>query len=50
MPRLLPLIERGRLAPTEIITPRLPRDDGPRGYQVFANHEADVLKVVLEGS
>ena len=50
VPKLLPLIERGRLDPTEIITHRMPLDDGARGYQVFANHEEDVLKVVLECS
>lgn len=44
---LLPLIERGTLDPTEIITHRLPLEKGIDGYRVFANHEEDVLKVVL---
>ncbi len=47
IPRLLPMIEQGRLDPTEIITHRMALSDGPRGYQIFDNHEEDVLKVVL---
>ncbi len=48
IPRLLPLIESGRLDPTVIITHRLPLSDGPRGYDVFAHHKENVLKVVLQ--
>jgi threonine dehydrogenase-like Zn-dependent dehydrogenase len=48
VPRLLPLIEQGRLDPTEIITHRLPLEQGIRGYEIFDAHEEDVLKVVLE--
>jgi threonine dehydrogenase-like Zn-dependent dehydrogenase len=44
---LLPLIEQGRLDPTEIITHRMPLCDGVKGYEVFAAREEDVLKVVL---
>ena len=42
---IAPLLPPGR-------PPNLPRplDDGTRGYQIFANHEEDVLKVVLECS
>ncbi len=47
VPTLLPLIEHGRLDPTEIITHRMPLDDGVRGYEIFDAHEDDVLKVVL---
>jgi alcohol dehydrogenase len=47
VPRLLPAIESGRLDPAEIITHRLPLTDGVRGYEVFASHAEDVLKVVL---
>jgi S-(hydroxymethyl)glutathione dehydrogenase/alcohol dehydrogenase len=46
--RLLPLIEQGRLDPTEIITHRLALDDAIGGYRTFANHEDGVLKVVLQ--
>ena len=48
IPRLLPLIEQGRLDPSEIITHRLPLDQAIDGYKIFANHEQNVLKVVLE--
>ena len=47
VPQLLPLVESGRIDPTEIITHRLPLDDGARGYRIFANHEEGALKVVL---
>ncbi len=47
VPKLLPLVEQGRLDPTEIITHRLPLADGVRGYQIFDAHAEDVLKVVL---
>jgi threonine dehydrogenase-like Zn-dependent dehydrogenase len=45
--KLLPLIEQGRLDPTEIITHRLSLADGVRGYRVFDAHAENVLKVVL---
>ena len=48
IPRLLPLIEQGRLDPRVIISHRLPLSDGPRGYDVFAHHKENVLKVVLQ--
>ena len=48
MVALLPMIEQGRLDPTEIITHRLPLDRAIDGYRIFANHEENVLKVVLE--
>jgi threonine dehydrogenase-like Zn-dependent dehydrogenase len=44
---LLPWIESGRLDPTAIITHRLPLSAGPRGYELFANHEDGALKVAL---
>jgi len=47
VPKLLPLIEAGRLDPTEIITHRMPLSEGLRGYEIFDAHEDDVLKVVL---
>jgi threonine dehydrogenase-like Zn-dependent dehydrogenase len=48
IPKLLPLIERGRLDPTVIISHRLPLSEGPHGYDVFAGHKENVLKVVLQ--
>jgi len=47
IPELLPLIESGRLDPTEIITHRMTLDEGIKGYEIFDAHEDDVLKVVL---
>ena len=47
-PKLLPLIEAGRLDPTEIITHRLPLAEGVRGYELFDKHEDGALKVVLQ--
>ena len=47
IPELMPLIEKGRLDPTEIITHRMSLDEGVRGYEIFDAHEDDVLKVVL---
>lgn len=46
-PKLLPLIEAGRLDPTEIISHRLPLAEGVRGYELFDKHEDGALKVVL---
>jgi threonine dehydrogenase-like Zn-dependent dehydrogenase len=48
IPRLVPLVEQGRLDPTEIITHRLPLDDAIDGYRTFASHADNVLKVVLQ--
>ncbi|MFT7218403.1 MAG: threonine dehydrogenase-like Zn-dependent dehydrogenase [Candidatus Azotimanducaceae bacterium] len=47
IPKLLPMIEQGRIDPAEIITHRMSLSDGARGYEIFDNHEEDVLKVVL---
>lgn len=47
IPRLLPLIEQGRLQPAEIISHRLSLDEGVKGYEIFAGRTEDVLKVVL---
>jgi threonine dehydrogenase-like Zn-dependent dehydrogenase len=47
VPKLLPLIEQNRLDPTQIITHRLPLADGSHAYQIFNDHEDDVLKVVM---
>jgi threonine dehydrogenase-like Zn-dependent dehydrogenase len=46
-PKLLPLIEAGRLEPAEIVTHRLPLAEGVRGYQLFDEHRDGALKVVL---
>jgi S-(hydroxymethyl)glutathione dehydrogenase/alcohol dehydrogenase len=41
------MIVHGRIDPTEIITHRMSLSEGARGYEVFDNHEEDVLKVVM---
>jgi alcohol dehydrogenase len=46
-PKLLPLIESGRLDPTEIVSHRLPLAEGVRGYELFDKHQDGALKVVL---
>jgi len=46
--RLLPLIEEGRIDPTEIISHRLPLKDGLRSYDIFTHHKENLLKAVLQ--
>ena len=46
-PTLMPLIEQGRLDPTEIISHRFSLDQGTEAYRMFAEHKDDVLKIVL---
>jgi 2-desacetyl-2-hydroxyethyl bacteriochlorophyllide A dehydrogenase len=48
VPRLLPLIESGRLDPAELITHRMPLSEGVAGYELFAERRDGVLKVVLQ--
>jgi alcohol dehydrogenase len=43
--RLLAMIERGTLDPTQIVSHRLPLSDAAEGYRLFDTHEA--TKVVL---
>ena len=47
IPKLLPMIVQARIDPAEIITHRMSLSEGARGYEVFDNHEEDVLKVVM---
>ena len=47
IPKLMRLIEQGRIDPTVIISHRLPLSDGARGYEIFAEHKERALKVVL---
>jgi len=48
VPKLLPLIESGRIDPTVIISHRLPLSEGAHGYEIFAGHKENALKVVLK--
>jgi 2-desacetyl-2-hydroxyethyl bacteriochlorophyllide A dehydrogenase len=50
IPLLVPLIRAGRIDPTEIISHRLPLTEGVHGYEIFASHAENALKVVLEPS
>jgi len=47
IPKLMALIEQGRLDPTAIISHRLPLADGARGYEIFSEHKERALKVVM---
>jgi threonine dehydrogenase-like Zn-dependent dehydrogenase len=47
IPKLMPMIEQGRIDPTAIISHRLTLAEGPRGYEIFAQHEERALKVVM---
>ncbi len=47
VPKLMALIEQGRLDPTLIIIHRLPLSVGARCYEIFAYHRERALKVVL---
>jgi threonine dehydrogenase-like Zn-dependent dehydrogenase len=48
IPRLLPLMETGRLDPTELITHRMPLSETVAGYEMFAERRDGVLKIMLE--
>jgi len=48
MPRLLHLIEEGRIDPSFVITHRMRLDDAPDGYTKFREKEDGCIKVVLK--
>ncbi|MFD1705134.1 zinc-dependent alcohol dehydrogenase [Siminovitchia sediminis] len=48
MPMLFDKITNGEFDPTEIITHRVPLEDAAKAYQIFNNHEDNVVKVVLK--
>jgi threonine dehydrogenase-like Zn-dependent dehydrogenase len=47
MPHLLEHIRAGRIDPKQIITHRLPLEEAPEAYHVFANKKDDCIKCVL---
>lgn len=47
IPRLLPLIEQGRLNPSELISHSFDLDKAEQAYELFASRKDGVLKVVL---
>jgi threonine dehydrogenase-like Zn-dependent dehydrogenase len=48
VPRLLEIIEQGKVDPTRIITHRLSLDEAPKGYEIFKNTQDNCEKVVLK--
>jgi 2-desacetyl-2-hydroxyethyl bacteriochlorophyllide A dehydrogenase len=45
--KLLPLIEKGRVDPTAVITHDLPLIDTPKGYKLMDSKDENTIKVVL---
>jgi S-(hydroxymethyl)glutathione dehydrogenase/alcohol dehydrogenase len=48
MTMLFDKITKREIDPTEIITHRVPLDDASAAYQIFNDHEDEVIKVVLK--
>jgi threonine dehydrogenase-like Zn-dependent dehydrogenase len=48
IPRLIGLMQRGRLDPAPIVSHVLPLAEAPRGYQLMAAREDEALKVLLK--
>lgn len=48
MPMLFDKITTGEIDPTEIITHRISLDDASNAYQMFNDHQDEVIKVVLK--
>ncbi|HSL24516.1 MAG TPA: zinc-dependent alcohol dehydrogenase [Vicinamibacterales bacterium] len=48
MPRLLRLVEEGRIDPTFVVTHRLPLDAAPDAYRTFREKKDGCIKVVLK--
>jgi threonine dehydrogenase-like Zn-dependent dehydrogenase len=47
LPKLLALIEEGKIDPSFVITHRAPLSDGPELYKTFRDKEDGCIKVVL---
>jgi threonine dehydrogenase-like Zn-dependent dehydrogenase len=48
IPRLLELVESGRMDPSPMLTHRMPLADGAEGYKMMAERREGVVKVALE--
>jgi threonine dehydrogenase-like Zn-dependent dehydrogenase len=48
LPRLLELVEAGKLDPSPMLTHRLPLEQGPEGYRMMAERAPGVVKVALQ--
>lgn len=47
MPKLLKLIEEGKIDPSFLISHRMPLEEAPRGYEIFYKKQESCTKVVL---
>lgn len=47
IPRLMPLVESGKLDPTLVISHRLPLEQTPKGYELMDQKKDGAIKVVL---
>ena len=48
IPKLMALVEEGKLDPTHVISHRLPLDECPRGYELMDQRIDNAIKVVIE--
>jgi threonine dehydrogenase-like Zn-dependent dehydrogenase len=48
MPKLLRMIEEGRIDPSFVVTHRLRLDEAPRGYRTFRDKQDGCIKIVLK--
>ncbi|WP_238883395.1 hypothetical protein [Clostridium sp. YIM B02551] len=48
MPTLYTLMQEGKVAPSDIITHRLPLEDAAHGYEAFDTKTEVYIKVVLK--
>lgn len=48
LPKLLPLIEQDKIAPSFVITRTAPLENGPELYQTFRGKKDGCIKVVLK--
>jgi 2-desacetyl-2-hydroxyethyl bacteriochlorophyllide A dehydrogenase len=48
IPRLISLMQRGRLDSSPVVSHVLPLEEAPRGYQLMAEREDEALKVLLK--
>lgn len=48
MPMLFDKITKGEFDPTQIITHKVPLEKASEAYQIFNNHEDEVIKVILK--
>jgi threonine dehydrogenase-like Zn-dependent dehydrogenase len=47
LPKLMDLVEQGKVDPSYVITHKMPLSDAPKAYEMFKNHDDGCIKVVL---